>query len=626
MTFDEAVPAATARIGRDAPLDIDLPGGGRLQIDRPVPFLCVYRMPDDRPDSGTAELVTAEAAYLLAPGDEAHHEDVVKLARAIGETLYNRFGGFLFVEIWSSPDDDAPRPLHVARPGFRVIAAPGEAASQAVSSLRRSLAGISLERQKATVEVARQASPAPPGMQSLSPTADDERQTARHVCIEVAPVYRATGGASVYPMTLGSLRGQFAQALRRGLHDFATAQRATAVPEHYQGLGPRGLASTVQEVDRQLQQISGAFDFVLLITPTNADEAWARFEQHGFAREPVLRYRPLALHPDAVKRRLYAIRLERVRDPTLQHLMREKRDALDLMISMLTARGSRDFLYGSLRLYGTVDDELLGTAREVLDRTAGGPSGQTVWADAGEFRQRARAEVREYRAEAPLFAARVRRRNDIASGVMVSKGDLLVADALAVAAERVDPLIHHEVGTHLVTYYNGVAQPLRQLRDGLPGYEPLQEGLALLAEHLTGGLNRARLRQIAARVVAVRLLTDGAGFVDTVAALRSECGLGPHRAFSTAVRVHRSGGLTKDAAYLRGLADVLAYLGNGGDLEPLFVGKIALRHVPLVQELSRRAILHPPRIWPRYLRGSEARRRVEACRGQTLLDLCAEAS
>ena len=31
--------------------------GGRLHIDRPLPFLCVYRFPPERIDKGTAHLI-----------------------------------------------------------------------------------------------------------------------------------------------------------------------------------------------------------------------------------------------------------------------------------------------------------------------------------------------------------------------------------------------------------------------------------------------------------------------------------------------------------------------------------------------------------------------------------------
>lgn len=627
VTFEEAVPAVTAHLSRNAPFQLTLPDEGRLQVDRPLPFLCVYRVPDDREDAGTAELVTAEAAFLIAPGSDRHYDDVAKLSRAIGETLYNRFGGFLFVEVWARSFHDGPRGPHVGRPGFRVVAPREHAPSAAVTSLHRALGRLTLERQHADVEIVRRASPTPPGMRPLYAAADAERQTCRQLGLEVDPVYRQEPAGPVYPLVLASLRSQVAQALRRALFEYSTRLHEKATPEHYQALGPRGLADSIRQADRKLRDVAAAFDFVLLATPTNADEAWAQFKEDRFTKEPFLLYRPLPLHPDLVKRRLYGIRLEEIRDPTLQHLMREKRDALDLMISMLTARGTRDFLYGSLRLYGGADDELLALAREVLARTQPRPgTRRPAPVGAAEFRRRARLAVRRYRDEAPSFTPRVCRRNDIAAGVMVTKGDLLVSDSLSVLPARVDPLIHHEVGTHLVTYYNAADQPFRQLQDGLPGYEPLQEGLAVLAEHLTGGLTRARLRQLAARVVAVRSVTDGATFLQTFEALRSTCGLGARRAFTTAVRVHRSGGLTKDAAYLRGLADLLAYLTNDGDVAPLLVGKIALRHVPLVQELTRRQILEPPRLWPHYLRGEAARARLDACRGRTVLDLCAEAS
>ena len=70
-------------------------------------------------------------------------------------------------------------------------------------------------------------------------------------------------------------------------------------------------------------------------------------------------------------------------------------------------------------------------------------------------------------------------------------------------------LLQHEIGTHVLTYYNGKGQPFRQLYAGLSGYEALQEGIAVLSEYLVGGLCGNRLRLLAARVVAVRAMLDG---------------------------------------------------------------------------------------------------------------------
>jgi uncharacterized protein (TIGR02421 family) len=157
------------------------------------------------------------------------------------------------------------------------------------------------------------------------------------------------------------------------------------------------------------------------------------------------------------------------------------------------------------------------------------------------------------------------------------------------------------VGTHVLTYFNGKAQPFQQLYTGLAGYEELQEGLAVLAEYLVGSLSRPRLRLLAGRVVAVRRLEEGASFIDTFRELNRTYGFNQRTAFTITVRIYRSGGLTKDAVYLRGLVGVLDYLNKGGELEPLFVGKIMADHIPIIRELQARQVLRPVPLHPRYM-------------------------
>jgi hypothetical protein len=67
------------------------------------------------------------------------------------------------------------------------------------------------------------------------------------------------------------------------------------------------------------------------------------------------------------------------------------------------------------------------------------------------------------------------------------------------------------------------------------------------------------------------------------------------------MRVYRSGGLTKDAIYLRGLERLLSHLGAGGSLEPLLVGKLDLVHVPVVEELAGCGLMGPAPLRPRWL-------------------------
>jgi uncharacterized protein (TIGR02421 family) len=205
---------------------------------------------------------------------------------------------------------------------------------------------------------------------------------------------------------------------------------------------------------------------------------------------------------------------------------------------------------------------------------------------------------------------------------MVSHGNLLIGTRTTVPAARIEALIQHEVGTHILTYLNGKAQPLRQLYVGLPRYEELQEGLAVLSEYLAGGLTRPRLRLLAARVVAARHLVEGASFVDVFRELNTLYGFERRTAFTITMRTFRCGGLTKDAVYLRGLVALLKYLKDGGVLDQLFVGKISLDHIAIIKELQWRKVLHPSPLRPRYLEDSKTAAKMDNLRnGLSLLNL-----
>jgi len=139
----------------------------------------------------------------------------------------------------------------------------------------------------------------------------------------------------------------------------------------------------------------------------------------------------------------------------------------------------------------------------------------------------------------------------------------------------------------------------------------LQEGLAVLAEYLTGGLSRPRIRLLAARVIAVKLLLDGASFLDTFRELNYKFDFEKRTAFMTTMRVYRSGGLTKDAIYLKGFLGIIKYLKNDGALDPLFVGKIGSMHIPIIKELQWRKVINPPLLRPRYLEEPEVQGKLE---------------
>ena len=613
--MNDLLAAVRSRLKAGLPVRRGLPGGGRLHIDRPLPFLCVYRVPPDRPEPGADELVRTQASHLVASADRALHGDMALLVGTTVSALSDACGACLLLELWVGPEvgEEAPR-IRVRTPG-----ADGPATT--IKALADALRDMSTPVGSLAVEVIAGGRPSPP---DLGPLVDDELARGAgclRVGLEMPPVFRSPAG--VYPQVLRALTAELARALHRGFFEFTRVQ-TPARPEHYQMMGRRRLVRAVREADSALTEIGRSFDFLLDVSPVNVREAWQEFRRSGGVKAPAFRYRTLVVDPEMVKRRLYDLPLERLEDPVLALLLREKRRELDRQLGLLEERDRPGFLPGSLQLYGGVDDALLAEALAILDALPASQAPEPREScGSDEFAARARAEIDHYRSQHPTLASKVTLRDDVPA-VMVSHGDVLVPRGMTIAAGRVTPLLQHEVGTHVVTHANGQSQPLCVLEAGLAGYEALQEGIALFAEHLAGGLDARRLRVIAARVVAVRRMIEGADLPAVVTELCERHGIGRRSAFGLAMRVFRGGGLTKDAIYLRGLLQLLAYLAAGGSFEPLLVGKIAIDHVPLVEELVRRDVLEPAPLRPRWLEGEGAAGRLSrAGEGLRPLDLVA---
>jgi uncharacterized protein (TIGR02421 family) len=553
---------------------------------------------------------------------------VAALVRGIVETLAAEFGAFLILELWSGSDEgkasDPASPF--VPPAFRILAPKSTALSPTTEALRSHLSQIRVLKQSVEVELAREKRRRPPGLEPLI----DRKQAIAWNCstvgLVVPPIYRNLATGQSFPPLMRAFRRDIGHALKRTFYQF-TRSRTTHRPPHYHELGRRAVVKAVWDVDRQLSEVSTAFDFLLQVTPINSDEAWRAFQRSKFERAPEFHYRPTPYEPSLLKRRLFRIPLERIEDPALQHIFLQKQSELDRKITMIADRETPRFLYCGLQLYGGVEQDLHDLAGALLERvpTRSRDEPAKEQLDAGAFAARATAQFEQYRADAPDFAADARVTPEVA-GIMVSGGTLLINPKLTVPLTRVDALLQHEVGTHLLTYFNGLAQPFRLLCSGLAGYDELQEGLAVLSEYLVGGLSRPRLRQLAARVIAAKQLTEGATFVDTFRTLDRTFKFSQRVAYGITMRIYRGGGLTKDAVYLRGLRQILRYLGDGGDLDSLFVGKIAVEHVPIVKELTIRRVLKAAPVRPLYMRNEAALERLARVCGSptSVLDLVPE--
>lgn len=367
-------------------------------------------------------------------------------------------------------------------------------------------------------------------------------------------------------------------------------------------------------VDRELEEIQASYDLLELLRPINLDEAWEEFRSGGYEDEPHFEYPGIPVDPSGLRERLHALDFSGIDDSSLLYFLTAKRDELELELRLLGTRNRATFLAGSIRLYGPVQQELLRAAEEILesvDSGDGARAGEMLSSE--EVRGLVDAELEHYHSMDSSFSAQVRVRSDH-EGFVAEEGDLLFPEDIELPARRARALVQHEIGVHIVTYHNGVKQPLRLLRSGLSSYDELQEAFGALSEHLVGGLTAARMRTLAARVLAARMTEHRTHFVDIFRRLTREYGFSDSGAFHITARVHQSGGFTRDQIYLRGLRYLLNYLSSGGELKPLYLGKLGHAEIPIIQDLRRRGVLREPPLRPRFLEMQDSAERLERLR------------
>jgi uncharacterized protein (TIGR02421 family) len=598
-----------------------LPGWGRIFVDRQLPYLVVYRQPADRGDAGTDRLATGSAVYLTASWQRQNRSGLKALTREVCRSLATAYGAVLLVELWTRPhSDDEEQALHGIGPAFRVAVSRRDAAVSYADRLQAELGKLTIHKQRSQVSLVTGVSPAPLGMRPLLTRKEADAIGCHLVGIEIGPVHQEPGGNNEFPAVRRELQRKLGRALALTFFDFALTQTPHR-PRSYHALGRRALVNAVWKVDEQLAEVGASFDLLMLVTPTNTEQVWSAFRRKGYEGTPDFRYRPLTIDTSLIKRRLHSIRIESAEDPTIAQLFHNQRQQLDRQLSLLAGRETPTFLHDGLALYGDVNEDLSKLAHSILAQVppTADRGGRSQRMDAAEFASRASAELDHYRLAHPELGSSVELRDDVSS-LMVSRGNLFVGSRMTFPAARVEALLNHEIGTHVVTYVNGSQQPLRLLASGLAGYEALQEGLGVFAEFLTGGLSPARMRTLAARVISARWLTDGASFVETFRQLDSGYGFDKRSAFWVTMRVYRGGGFVKDAIYLRGLRSLLEYLGTGGKLSTLITGKVALTHTAVIEELLRRGVLKPPLLQPRYLESEAAKDRLERVRQGMTID------
>jgi len=618
---DKLIQSVADSLRRNEHTRYKLSDGGRIHIDRQLPFLSLYRRPSTHDDIGTERLLLGEPAYILADDKPENQQQLGTLIEKIIEIQHDLFGASLVLELWSGPEvSDETEPVV-----FRIVAPDDIISNEFLESLENALLNIRVNNQGAKVAITYdkgeliQRSPPLLTQQVL------KQFNCLYIGIEVSPIYRNAIQNTLYSFRLRQLNRELTRSLKRGFYTFV--QSCTSMkPAHFLALGRHAMTRAVFEADEKLAKISNNFDILLHVTPTNVSTAWHEFQRSNYERHPAFLYRPRHIDPDLVKRELFAISLEYIEDPTLAIIFSKKREELDRQVTMIADRNTPRFILGSRQLFGDISAELLKLAHQILNIKGNADSNRDGdnFVLSTELAGLAQQEIEYYRKQDPALSAKVEIRQDV-SGILVSKGNFLIGTDVKVPRDRINATLAHEIGTHILTHYNGSQQPFRELYAGMVNYESMQEGLAVLSEYLTGEVNLSRFHLLASRVIAVQMMTEGADFIETFRQLQKDYNFSASTAFNITMRVFRGGGYTKDMVYLKGLTQILDYLTTSGDLEQLYIGKISYEYLSLIDELQWRQVIVPPRLRPRYMDNPDALKRLERLRqGLTVLDLIKE--
>ncbi|MAP54910.1 tyrosine/phenylalanine carboxypeptidase domain-containing protein [Altibacter sp.] len=578
----------------ELPVDEHLPENGRLHIDKLLPYICVYRY--KRSDPYFSGLLKTQASYLIV-------KDTVRISELIeclSKSISKKLNSFLIIEMWPVRED------HQA--SFEISCPKGKAPAT-IAALENGINELRVLYPEISVTVTDTAQRHPSHLSPLLNVEESKATGSLTLGLAVPTIYERPEENAVFSIFYRKFVSRLSEIIKRAVYEFIRVQTSNPY-HHYLMLGKTNIDRITLEADESLAEISEGMSFLLRTTPVNSTQQWERFKESGFTKDPAFTYRLVALDPEKEKRKLYDIPIEKIDDPTLAFILRDKRLEIEKQLTMLEERGTDNFRFIGESLYGGIEEKTLNTAMALLKKFRNGePDTAMERINCHEFAAHAQETMDYYQERFPKQQLSMEIRKDVA-GIMVSETRLLISDELSMDASRCDALIQHEIATHILTYCNGKKQPIKQMYAGFAGYDQLQEGLAVLAEYLVDGLTINRLRLLAGRVVAAHSLTRGASFIETFTLLHNTHNFPEKTAYYISMRVYRGGGLTKDAVYLSGLQHVLDYIQDGGRLETLYTGKFNTNHVPLVEELLHREVLQPPEL-PRFLERKSVQERIE---------------
>jgi len=338
------------------------------------------------------------------------------------------------------------------------------------------------------------------------------------------------------------------------------------------------------KIDENLNKMVSKIELLNYVNPINIEQEKRNFFSSKYNVNPSFKYKKIDFNAHRIQQQLFMQDLDSIKDDTSRAFYRDViYDYSGLIQCIETIGQGRKFYYNSLKSFGTPTEKDVENAKFILhfkdedDNDPGMVPIYTVDEAAAYFED----FVKQYH-----FDLDIKFSTKIAAAAMVQNNTqtLILKKNIKYSANQLKVLANHEIGVHLVTTYNGLAQDLKIFHNGFPNNVESQEGLAVFSEYMSGCLTLYRLKELSYRVIATDSLHRGFNFCDTFDLLHNQYKLNREESYNITLRAHRGGGFTKDFMYLTGLKKIYDAYENKEDLRPLLAGKVSLEYMAMVNK------------------------------------------
>ena len=408
---------------------------------------------------------------------------------------------------------------------------------------------------------------------------------------EIKKVYCNEQTGEDFPEIIVLIKQALKEAIINSAHHFCKEQTTwnSTVSAH---LLDRNEDRELKAIDRKLYKYLRSFEVLAFVNPINTATEQRKFFRNKFSEAPKFKYAPIKISPFELKRALSSLPTNQISDVSVRNLYEAVISSYFDKIDLLSTLNTKKFLYNSLRYFGRPNNKDIQNANYLLHlpEIPSEPRKEPLLPIEAVYESFKEALVNYG------INCKIELSNKVISQVMVlnSKKTILIRPDAKFTNKEIRAMIEHEIGVHMVTTQNSNLQELKLFNLGLPVNTRTQEGLAILAEYLSGNITLKRMKKLAMRVIVTDMMCNGADFIDCFKYLTQNKNVSYDDAYSIVTRIFRGGGFTKDYLYLSGFVKILRLWKANQSLNPLLVGKTAIDFYDTIEEMINREMLSQP--------------------------------